>query len=307
MDVAWWKLIGAVASFLIVIVVGILAQLNIVRRSKRFLSLANTAGGGVILAVAVVHLLPEVAEGFEELHATYPVGYVLILIGYLVLLLLEKVVFGHEHAHTDEPGHGHSHDHGPPKIAELAHVQVETSPLPGHPPPDDSHTDVEPAGSVITPLLLMLSLSLHSVFEGIVLGLQTQEASIVSLILALISHKPVEALSLGILMVKSETHKSYYALFIMLFSAVTPLGCCIGMAIGAVGLPSLVAPAFTALAVGSFFYISTTEIIADEFKTHSKMAQRWLRFFSLLVGVSFILVCQIWLADRHPQRSNVIA
>lgn len=145
----------------------------------------------------------------------------------------------------------------------------------------------------------MLSLSVHALFEGIVLGLQTEESALISLILALVSHKPVEALSLGILMVKEQTNKAVYVLFIILFSAVTPLGCCIGMTLNSAGIPGYIVPGFTAFAIGSFLYIGTTEIIADEFHSSQSASGRWLRYISLLFGIGFIMVAQIWLADHH--------
>ncbi len=67
-------------------------------------------GGGVFLATAFIHMLPELMHDIEGLNIgsrDYPVGFLLVLAGYLVLLCLERVAFSHNHHHDE-----HHHHHG---------------------------------------------------------------------------------------------------------------------------------------------------------------------------------------------------
>src|SRR4051794_3101430 len=54
-----------------------------------------------------------------------------------------------------------------------------------------------------TPFVLMLALSIHSIFEGLALGLETNLTSAIDLMVAILLHKFAEALSLSISLGKS--------------------------------------------------------------------------------------------------------
>lgn len=67
-------------------------------------------GGGVFLGVAVMDLLPNTLAGLQPFSDEHGValGPILILIGYSLLLFVEKVLFQHSHAF-------HHHHHGHPR------------------------------------------------------------------------------------------------------------------------------------------------------------------------------------------------
>lgn len=73
----------------------------------RWLSLLNCFSGGVFLAAGLVHLLPHCAESQARLGAwigDYPLYLVLITLGYMLVLFVERVLFD---------VHGSAHGHGP--------------------------------------------------------------------------------------------------------------------------------------------------------------------------------------------------
>lgn len=74
---------------------------------RRWLSLLNCFSGGVFLAAGLVHLLPHCQESQERLGALvgdYPLYLVLITLGYMLVLFVERVLFD---------VHGSAHGHGP--------------------------------------------------------------------------------------------------------------------------------------------------------------------------------------------------
>lgn len=78
--------------------------------SKRFqnsptvISLTNAFSGGIFIAIAFIHLLPEEVAAYYELHKeddnylemTFPLPYLLFFVGYTIILLLDKVIFDAE-------------------------------------------------------------------------------------------------------------------------------------------------------------------------------------------------------------------
>ncbi len=104
------------------------------------MSMANAFSGGLFLAIALVHILPDAvkewAEWNEPPHPTttnltverklghgddddepFPLPFILVFCGYTFILLVDKVMFDshalfdHGHGHRHGHGHGHSHDH----------------------------------------------------------------------------------------------------------------------------------------------------------------------------------------------------
>ena len=72
-----------------------------------WLSLLNCFSGGVFLSAGLVHLLPHCQEAQEKLApllGEYPLYLVLITLGYLLVLFVERVAFD---------VHGAAHQHGP--------------------------------------------------------------------------------------------------------------------------------------------------------------------------------------------------
>jgi len=68
---------------------------------ERLLSIGNAFAGGVFLGGGFSHLLPEASHHFEELGLDrFPIPHILAVTGFLVVFLLEKIIFRHdEHTH----------------------------------------------------------------------------------------------------------------------------------------------------------------------------------------------------------------
>ena len=67
------------------------------RESPKILGIANSFAAGVFLAIAFVHILPEEVENWEGLNPDvdplFPLPYLLVLVGYTLILIIDKVMF----------------------------------------------------------------------------------------------------------------------------------------------------------------------------------------------------------------------
>jgi zinc transporter 1/2/3 len=129
----------------------------------------------------------------------------------------------------------------------------------------------------------MIALSVHSIFEGIALGLMTDLNSAINLILSIFIHKFAESMSISIAMTKSKMEFSRLFKFIFLFSLATPTGIAIGIALS--NTPEIVSIIFTSMAGGTFIYVSCSELIVEEF---SLPGSRWIKLLAFTIGAVFI-------------------
>lgn len=102
------------------------------------IGIANAFSGGVFLAIALIHILPEVSESYhewahpdehdhpedehllrhggDEEDKLFPLPNLLAFCGYAFILMVDKVMFDshaliHGHDHGEGHGHGHGHEH----------------------------------------------------------------------------------------------------------------------------------------------------------------------------------------------------
>lgn len=134
--------------------------------------------------------------------------------------------------------------------------------------------------AAITPFVLMLALGVHSMFEGIALGLMTQSRQAINLIISIIIHKVAETISISIALNKSFKDFKTVLKFIILYAFITPIGTTIGILLGADTSP-MIYMVFMSLACGTFIYVSCSELIVEEF---SMPGNRWLKLLSFIIA-----------------------
>uniref|UniRef100_A0A8B9KYE4 Solute carrier family 39 member 1 n=1 Tax=Astyanax mexicanus TaxID=7994 RepID=A0A8B9KYE4_ASTMX len=137
------------------------------------LSFISCFAGGVFLAnCPLFPLMPEAAFlnlFFRSQQGGFPVAEFIMACGFFTVLILERIVLSCTGPRSEETspllGHGHGHAHGHRSVNDMEgsahHV----------------HVDLQ-AHSSFRSFMLFLSLSLHSVFEGLAIGLQTTDAKV---------------------------------------------------------------------------------------------------------------------------------
>lgn len=82
------------------------------RSNPKIVGVANAFASGVFIAIALVHILPEEIEGWNDYAGpgdVFPLPEVLAFGGYTLILIFDKVLFD-THALFDDHGDGHAHD-----------------------------------------------------------------------------------------------------------------------------------------------------------------------------------------------------
>lgn len=205
---------------LLSVLLGYGAALVLKPKNKKSLKLLLAFSGAFLLALTVLHLLPEVYEatlhsGGHEAHDGHehshnnPIG-IFIMMGIIFQIILEYFSKGAEHGHV----HGHGHDHG-------------------------------------MPWLLFISLCIHALLEGMPVSRDAYMAWGIG-----VHHFPI-AIILTAFFINSGLNKAAVMLFMVVFAAMTPLGTLIS---GQLACVEAYYPYISAVVVGILFHISSTII-----------------------------------------------
>jgi len=149
--------------------------------------------------------------------------------------------------------------------------------------------------SSLRALLLLLALSLHSLFEGLALGLLKSNDTIISIFSALIIHKLVMGFSLGLNLVQSDLSVCSVVGSVTFFSITSPIGAAIGIVLAELyqtPLAQLVCGSLQAIACGTFLYVTFFEVLPHEMNSGGN---RLLKVLSIILGFSFIAVMMLLL------------
>ena len=143
----------------------------------------------------------------------------------------------------------------------------------------------------MTPFVLMIALSVHSIFEGLALGISLDFQTVINMVIAIVVHKGAAGSSLGISLVKTFPNDFKLCRWLVFtFSLATPIGVILGMCLAGADLANVIC---SSLAAGSFVYIACSEIIVEEF---SIPGNRWLKLGAFLFGATIITM--LWFLDK---------
>ncbi|XP_014817833.1 PREDICTED: zinc transporter ZIP1-like [Calidris pugnax] len=204
--------------------------------------------------------------------------------GLFLVLVLEQVAL----AQQELPG-----------AAEETRALLPTSiqaPPPSSSSPSSSCSSPLIPGGAIRAGLLVLALALHSVLEGLALGLQEGEGGVWRVCLALLLHKSAVAFSLALELLGGRLRPPAVAASLFLFSLMSPLGVALGTAAVATGAgprQRLCRGVLEGLAAGTFLYITFLEILPQELGVPRHRIPKvilLLAGFALVTGILFIKI-----------------
>ncbi|XP_076387051.1 zinc transporter ZIP1-like isoform X1 [Megachile rotundata] len=266
-------------------------------RSTMVVSLLLGFGGGVLFCTTFLHLLPEVKEGVQHLieeqklpQLSFSLAETLTCAGFFLMYLVEESVHSHlrkkenqkdEYSKKDVSrstnelvengqtlpncGNGHSHYSGHGHSHHLPVIMDEK---------DDFVI------SSLRGLLIILGLSVHELFEGLAIGLESSASYVWYMFAAVAAHKFVIAFCIGVELLALNTRTYLSVIYVCTFAVVSPLGIGIGMLLvgGESAAANGILPVLLqGLASGTLLYVVFFEIL-QEHRTGLK------QYLSILVG-----------------------
>ncbi|CAH0399329.1 unnamed protein product [Chilo suppressalis] len=272
------------------------------QRHPLFISCLLCFGGGVLLSTSLTHMLPEARENlpnFSEL--TFCIGFFLVyLVDEFVHLFYGPGNDPHRHTYGSNEGtsllfHERSGrqddemldrccgDAGSPRMCHVSHTA----------PCNKSSSGV---------IGLLCALFVHSVLEGLAIGLQEEASQVLLLLGAVASHKFVVGFCLGAEMCASAPGRlCAHIVSVLLFSG----GSVAGIAIGA-GLEiikgvqdSMAIPMMQALAAGTLLYVTVSEVLPRERALwHERKRSAGLaQFVAVTVGFAVMYLTTYFLGE----------
>lgn len=158
----------------------------------------------------------------------------------------------------------------------------------------ETEDSMEP--SKVRAAILLTALSVHSVFEGLAVGLEDSSSEVFKLFSGLVVHKSVLAFSLGMSLVSSNMSMKETLFSVMGFAVASPIGIAIGIGVSQEeGLFTLgLSTVLQGLATGTFLYITFFEVLPLEFN-----CRRWRlqKVASLLLGFGVMCFMIIYSGD----------
>lgn len=252
--------LSLLAAIFAMALVGGLAPLGIKNFIKvdGVLALVNCFSGGVFMCAGLTHILPHVVEYGASVkgYGDYPLPYVLVMLGYMLVFLVERVVFHiHKHAEDHEGEHGDGHSESKHELlGNDAHAHSSK----------DKAVRLQYHNALYTSVSVLVAISLHAVLAGVALGMGTTTSRVASVAVAICSHKAPAAFSVGSKFMRSGLPMSHVVALVLVFTLVTPFGIVVGILSG--DADPMVKLLLEGLGAGTFLYIGATEISADEFE-----------------------------------------
>uniref|UniRef100_T1IWK0 Uncharacterized protein n=1 Tax=Strigamia maritima TaxID=126957 RepID=T1IWK0_STRMM len=289
--------------------------LNVKRRRlyQRLISLLSCFSGGVFLAVSLLDLLPNVREVFEaikrefEVRTDFPLVEFVISIGFFIIFIVEQVDLAYKEnssevrlaSESDNSVYG-NHDHSSLHTDPSSHSSLHTDPsshssLHTDPSSHSSlHTDPSSHSSLRT-MILLTALSLHSIFEGLAIGSQSNK-HLVQLLLAVLIHNGIIVLSLGVNLTRSRLKLKLKILFVVVFSCAFSIGIAIGMGINSSSLMLFVNGFLQGFACGTFLFVSFFDVIPHQL---NQKQDRLLKMLFIILGFATICSTMYYKLSHH--------
>ncbi|MAB82634.1 MAG: hypothetical protein CMJ24_04260 [Phycisphaerae bacterium] len=233
---------------------------------NKAIAYGNSFAGGVLFAAGLIHLLADANDGFAAAYPglDYPAAYAVATLAFILVLGLERVV---------------------PQALKSA----------GGTEDAEAAALLNAAGkSGLTPYLLLLTLSIHSLIAGLTLGISTSAGAGI-LLIAILAHKGAAGFALGSTFRDADVKPRIRIPALLVFVGSTPLGVILGgFAIDLFGQGDGATVAwFKAVAAGTFLYIATLDIVREEyFPGGSNRGRRLLWTF---LGAGLMGLIAIWM------------
>uniref|UniRef100_A0A914EFA7 Uncharacterized protein n=1 Tax=Acrobeloides nanus TaxID=290746 RepID=A0A914EFA7_9BILA len=285
------------------------------QRASWILTLLSCFGGGIFMGTCFLDIFPHVNENYVKFkmlsgfESNYPFPEFFVCCGFFLVYFLEEISLKIFSA----SGHGHSHGpsnlsaeqplkpsmNGRGSIGGVSQISGKINAVMTHEIVMDETvkymSDENKESGFLKSITFAIAMSLHSILEGIALGVQDNRVGIITLFLSLIIHKSIEAFSVGLQIAKSNSKRTCMVTStIIIYALMTPVGSMLGVLLTNINLNPTIREGsivvLEGLAGGTFIYVTFFEILAQErANTHSNLIQLNAIILGFLVIAGFQL------------------
>lgn len=226
------------------------------------------------MATCLLGLMPDYLQGINAAFSSagiklqFPLPEFIMAMGFFLVLVLEQIVLAFKDpsssfveerrallvdSNIQANDRHHSHRRRGSEESDGGHFHVDFG-----------------SQSALRAFILVFSLSLHSVFEGLAVGLLEEGKQVLEICLALMMHKSIISFSLAFKLSQGRLRRSVVVGCLLLFAAMSPLGIGVGMGLTetkASPQHQLARSTLEGLATGTFIYITFMEILPHELRS----------------------------------------
>ena len=148
--------------------------------------------------------------------------------------------------------------------------------------------------------VLVFAISLHSLFEGIAVGVIVKVQLLLQIVIALLIHKSILAFSIGVQLVDADLPSKTVLICLAIFAIMAPIG--VGIGIGVLNSVKSTARLFFSgalqgIATGTFLYVTFFEVLPHELNIEDN--RKPLKIFFVLLGFLVIVVLVYFQPDDN--------
>ncbi|KAM9329167.1 zinc transporter ZIP2 [Gastrophryne carolinensis] len=257
--------------------------------------LISSFAAGIFLGACLLHLVASFLSDVAVVlsYINYPMGELILSLGFFLVLLIERIVLQISQCSRSTAQDGVPLPSTPSSTESEYQEKTDFS---SEIPPEDPHNHVHPhmySHSSFRSFILFCSLSIHSVFAGLAIGLQSNYSTALQIAIAVLVHKGIIVFSLSLKLIQSMTRPLWLVIYIMAFSLMTPIGITIGIIItlNKTSVVTLAQVVLEGIASGTFVYVTFLEILPQELNSEERPL---LKVFFMLIGFTVMAVVAIW-------------
>jgi len=253
-----------VSSYVPFIFKGVFAQ-------SRNMSVAKCVSGGVLLCSSVLQLLSTAENGLGDniISTDFPVIHFTFSLGFMSMLLIE---YGMASVYAPTSNKVKQSRVMTP-VSKIEGVIISMSMR--NDTDDETDKDAKHAPVSFTAYVFLFIVALETIVAGMTIGVQNDTDSVWIILIAVVSHDWIEAISLSLYFIEAhsqslDSHRKRIYVILAVFSSCTPIGVFIGMLIGnsvSAHASDVIASILAAFMAGTFLFIATIEMIAKEFSS----------------------------------------
>jgi len=261
--------------------------------------LLSCIGGGALLGLAMIDILPELRERLEAtpqgvVPDHYPLAELGMITATFIVAILDALI--QRCFQIDDQFHGHSK---PEKRKRKDSAIIEEDGpsdreefLPGQ-----AKTDFNRKPKIGKITKIIAGLSLHSVLTGMSIGMVDTKDQLIAGLIALIPHKVAVLILLSTMTL--EINQMSRFLHITTFSMALPSGIMLSLIVSKIE-DGMVLCGFEALGCGAVFYVAIIEMLPNSLEGDWKI----LKYFTVLAGIGIIAGIQVLHSHEHAEHEH---